>query len=292
MAARRAQDLPYAVALGVGDANSGIHPHPDQHPDVELYYGISGRVIYSYCGNELTIPAEQLAVFWAGFPHRIIRAVRATRYYWIHIPLEEFLVWRLPTPFKQSILSGQPLIEPTRCQRSLDRDLFRSWILDTGRRHSSHWRWTLLEIEARLGRMADRADSTALKPPGTPPDHAPGQIPAAARIACFLQQHYGEPIYWKDVAQIAGLSIPSARKCFLQSYGLTLHEYLIQLRVARAKQMIATAEAKIIDVALETGFHTLSNFYRTFEAVVGRTPSGYRKSLSPARAHFGKVHKP
>jgi AraC-like DNA-binding protein len=47
--------------------------------------------------------------------------------------------------------------------------------------------------------------------------------------------------------------------------------------VARAKQLITNDKAKIIDIAMETGFPSLSNFYRIFEAMVGMTPSAYRR---------------
>jgi AraC-like DNA-binding protein len=280
MAAQRGNDLQSGLALGTGDASSQLSERPQQHVDVELNYVVSGEIRRSFCGHELTIPPERLTVFWAGFAHQVIRAVNPTPYFWVHISLEVLLGWHLPMAFKQAILAGQVFMESTGDRRSLDLGLFQCWACEADRMMSIGSRWTLLEIEARLGRLAEATRMTVPRDSGQQGVLSQTQAAASARIALFLNQHYSEPVYWKEVAQVAGLSVPSARKCFLRSYGMTLHQYLLQLRLAQAKEMIAHANAKIIDIALETGFPTLSNFYRTFEAVVGQTPSAYRRSLA------------
>ena len=108
----------------------------------------------------------------------------------------------------------------------------------------------------------------------------PSEAGAAAFLARYLAERYTEPVRWEVAARVAGLSSATARRCFLQCYGMTLHQYLLHLRMARARQLLAHSDAKIIDIALEAGFPTLSNFYRTFEAVVGQTPSAYRKNYA------------
>lgn len=280
MSAQRAKDLTPSLAAGSGDAWAEISGGPEQHAHVQLDYVVSGEMTCSYGGLELTIPSGRLAVFWAGFSHRVIRAVNPTPYVWVRISLEGFLAWRLPAAFKQAVLAGQVLTEGGGERRALDFALFQSWVREAQSPTPSGSRWTLLEIEARLGRLAESTSMADSRAPGSQAALPPTQAAAAARIAVFLDQHYREPVYWEEVARAAGLSVVSARRCFARAYGHTLHQYLRQLRVARAKQMIANANTKIIDIALETGFPTLSNFYHTFEAVVGQTPSAYRKSLS------------
>ena len=280
MSAQRAKDPQPSVTVGSGDASAELADLPVQHAHVQLNYVVSGEMTCDYAGHELTIPPARLAVFWAGFSHRVIRAVNPTPYLWVRIPLEGFLGWRLPTPFKHAILAGQVLLEGSGERQSLDLALFQSWAREAQHPTAEGSRWTQLEVEARLGRLAEAMPVAASRGSESPVILPPSQAAAAARIALFLDQHYREPLYWEDVAQAAGLSVLSARRCFVRSYGMTLHQYLRQLRVARAKQMIASANTKIIDIALETGFPTLSNFYHAFEAVVGQTPSAYRQSLS------------
>ena len=280
MATQRGNNLQSGLALGTGDASSQLSERPQQHADVELNYVVSGEMACSIGGRELTIPPERLTVFWAGFAHQVIRAVNPTPYFWVHISLEAFLGWRLPIAFKQAILAGQICMENTGDRQSVDLGLFRCWAREADGMMSIGSCWTRLEIEARLGRLAEATPMMARRDRSQPAVLPQTQATAAARIALFLNQHYSEPVYWKEVARVAGLSVPSARKCFLRSYGMTLHQYLRQLRLARAKQMMAHTSAKIIDIALETGFPTISNFYRSFEAEAGQTPSAYRKSLA------------
>jgi AraC-like DNA-binding protein len=220
-----------------------------------------------------------LAVYWAGFARQTLRAVGPSPYLWIRIPLGRFLDWRLPLRFKQAVLAGRVLVDAAGDREALDTALFRSWVKETNSREGGVCAWTFLEIEARLGRFADATLATSAGDPSPQAILSEREAAAAARIAVFLSQHFAEPIYWKELAQVAGLSVTCARKCFQHTYGVTLHQYLLQLRLAQAKRLIAGAHAKIIDIAMETGFPTVSNFYRSFEAEVGQTPSAYRKSV-------------
>lgn len=103
------------------------------------------------------------------------------------------------------------------------------------------------------------------------------QVTAGARMVQYVVEHYAEPVRWPDVARAAGLSPDRAQRCFARCYGMTMHRYLQQFRLSRASLLLARGDAKVIDIAMEVGFPTLSNFYRSFEAAFGRPPSAFRK---------------
>ncbi len=264
--------------LSVGHANlvPASFREAHQHDEIELNYLGSGRFTQRIADREVILPARSLAVFWAGFPHQVTQAAEAREFYWLHLPLEFFLEWRLPEAFRRKVLGGAVVMDLESTRRPLDSALFQSWSEDLAAGSGNGRRWALLEIEARLGRLAESID-----PESAPSSASPGlgtaRANGVARLVRFVTEHYAERWRWQDAAQSAGLSPQLAQRSFENLYGMTLHQYVIRLRLARAKQLLTTADIKIVDVALESGFPTLSNFYRLFEADTRQTPSAYRK---------------
>ena len=61
------------------------------------------------------------------------------------------------------------------------------------------------------------------------------------------------------------------------TFNLTINEYLTQHRVSHAQRLLATTDDKIVDIALEAGYPTLSRFYEAFKKSCGCSPSDYRR---------------
>ncbi len=56
-------------------------------------------------------------------------------------------------------------------------------------------------------------------------------------------------------------------------------EHLTFHRIAHAQRLLATTDAKVIDVANESGFPSLSRFYAAFRSVCGQTPNAFRQQV-------------
>ncbi|MZL71105.1 helix-turn-helix domain-containing protein [[Ruminococcus] torques] len=65
--------------------------------------------------------------------------------------------------------------------------------------------------------------------------------------------------------------------CFKQNFGLGAIEYLNQVRIRSACDLLRNTDRSISDIAFDTGFHNLSNFNRQFRTKVGCSPQTYRK---------------
>ena len=81
----------------------------------------------------------------------------------------------------------------------------------------------------------------------------------------------------EEMALISGLSPADFVKTFRRAFGLTPHQFLLDRRIASAKQMLSH-DAPLTTLALELGFASHGHFSATFHARTGLTPSEYRRS--------------
>ena len=80
-----------------------------------------------------------------------------------------------------------------------------------------------------------------------------------------------------ELAQSVGLSTAHFAVMFRQSTGETPHQFVLRCRMERAKEMLRTGQARIVDVAVACGFKTQQHFARVFRQMYGATPREYRK---------------
>jgi AraC-like DNA-binding protein len=129
------------------------------------------------------------------------------------------------------------------------------------------------------GHLASAGDFTVCTVVALRPRIRGGLPPRALqRVREFIDAHLEENIYIRALASIAGLSMYHFARAFKQSEGMTPHEYLIQCRVRRAKDLLAETDLPLSEVALASGFSDQSHCARRFREHVGVTPSSYRWS--------------
>jgi AraC family transcriptional regulator len=88
----------------------------------------------------------------------------------------------------------------------------------------------------------------------------------------YLHAHLAEDISLDQLAQSVNLSPSHLRRLFKQATGLAPHQYLLQLRVNRAKELLLTGSFSVGQVATEVGFADQSHLHRHFKRVFGVTP--------------------
>jgi YesN/AraC family two-component response regulator len=135
----------------------------------------------------------------------------------------------------------------------------------------------LLETVARL--VASRGEPAPPAAGGGTENRARPVHPNIRRALAFMSEHFAEPISLANVAREAGLSRFHFCRLFHHEIGVPFHEHLHDLRVHRAKTLLADRYLRVSEVAYAVGFNDLSHFDRTFRKMVGRSPSEYRASL-------------
>ena len=82
-----------------------------------------------------------------------------------------------------------------------------------------------------------------------------------------------------EMAQSVELSTAHFSRMFRKSTGETPHKYLLRQRVERAKEMLRSADARVMDVAVACGFKTQQHFAQAFRHVCRVSPTEYRQEL-------------
>lgn len=96
-------------------------------------------------------------------------------------------------------------------------------------------------------------------------------------VLTYIQKHHSESVTIEQLAKIAHMSSSYFMSCFKQNFGLGAIEYLNQVRIRSACDLLRNTDRNISDIAFDTGFHNLSNFNRQFRTKVGCSPQTYRK---------------
>ena len=101
--------------------------------------------------------------------------------------------------------------------------------------------------------------------------------PDALMIA-YLQDHYHETgMTVQQFADAFGLSISNASHYFKNHVGMSISDYLEQLRMTEAKQLLVTTQKSASEIAITVGYAVPATFIRAFKKVTGLSTTDYRK---------------
>jgi AraC-like DNA-binding protein len=132
-----------------------------------------------------------------------------------------------------------------------------------------------LERESRLlatfaALVQRHADTLHLAAPAVP---EPG---AVRQVRAYLEDHAAEAVTLADLAALTGLSEFGVVRSFQRATGLPPHAYLTQLRVDRARRLLASGLAPAQAAPL-AGFYDQSHLTRHFKRIVGVPPAQYAR---------------
>jgi AraC-like DNA-binding protein len=91
----------------------------------------------------------------------------------------------------------------------------------------------------------------------------------------FIDSYFQEDIDVNNISDEAYFSKFHFIRLFKKVYGKTPHQYLISVRIDKAKNLLRQNQP-VSQACLEVGFKSVSSFTGLFKKVVGKTPSEYR----------------
>jgi AraC family transcriptional regulator len=99
------------------------------------------------------------------------------------------------------------------------------------------------------------------------------------RIKEFVDAKIEDDLTLCEMAQAVELSPAHFSRMFRKSTGESPHQFLLRQRVERAKEMLRSADERVIDVAVACGFKSQQHFAQAFRHVCGVSPTEYRQEV-------------
>ncbi|WP_337101108.1 AraC family transcriptional regulator [Paenibacillus sp. YIM B09110] len=99
-------------------------------------------------------------------------------------------------------------------------------------------------------------------------------------MTSYLHLNLSESLTVEDMARRANLSPSRFRTVFKQQFGQPPHQYLLQLRLRHACELLEQTDYPLHTVADYCGFADLHHFAKSFKGEIGQAPGAYRKSRS------------
>ncbi|MCB1209814.1 MAG: helix-turn-helix domain-containing protein [Verrucomicrobiales bacterium] len=246
-----------------------LMPRPDRHNELEINFLLSGSVTYLMGGRRTTIRGGCIALFWAAIPHQIVDWEGEEPYFVVTLPLGWFLATGVSTAFAQAVLEGELVMDAR--PMATDKALFEQWEADLRAKDEVRERAALLEIQARLLRLAEA------QPKATKSRRISPHLSRADQLACHIAQNYYKPLTAEGIAKASGLHPNYAMNLFRQAFGTTMNDFITQHRLSHAQRLLLTTDGTVAEIAFDSGFQSLSRFNEAFKKSCGTSPRDYRK---------------
>lgn len=131
----------------------------------------------------------------------------------------------------------------------------------------------MIRFFVTLGRTSFNATSRF---PGITSSKQHEYIEKFMMVCNYITDHCTENIDVNQLADLAGFSRFHFARLFKQFTNMSCYEYLTQQRIAQAERLLIEPNISITEVAMRSGFNSLSTFNRIFKAAKNCTPSEYK----------------
>lgn len=252
------------------------------HPSIEVNLLVDCDMVYSFAGSEVKVNRGELCVFWAAHPHCVVAVHGDGQVSNAYVSLSEFLQWPLPAELVSQLLGGAVLssgkVSPS------DYELAQRWATEVNNTEEKWQRLHALEVQTRLYRMAMDGWQVLLDSQRSAGrQSAPKLVGARAlepfeRMLRYVAEHYADPIRVSDVAEAGGVSSSYAITLFRNMLGRTIKEHITDMRLFQARMLLTETDSKILTIALNSGFGSLSAFYQAFQSRSGVSPAVFRRT--------------
>lgn len=93
----------------------------------------------------------------------------------------------------------------------------------------------------------------------------------------YIQEHYNGELTLAQIAGSANISENECLRCFRRMLSCTPIQYVKQMRIQKAAELLVSTNRKISDIGVECGFQEMSYFAKIFRTLTGNTPGAFRK---------------
>lgn len=258
-----------------------VMEHPHWHGHIEANFAMNLEMDYDVDGQSFTVPANRLVLFWAGIPHQLTHVRHAegleTKLCNIYLPLDGFLMMNHIAPLQVALLGGGMVVLP---EGLCSLEQMRRWYSDYRSGDFERAEVVKMELNA-LFRRAALNHMEYLRVPGhqIEGDRALSSVHIRHVIAMVrhVLENYEKPLRNSEVTAVTGLHENYALSLFSSVMRAPLKQFIIRMRLMRARALLVESSLAIASVAQASGFSSVSQFYAQFKAGYGLSPAAVRE---------------
>ena len=118
---------------------------------------------------------------------------------------------------------------------------------------------------------------------------SPGYVPSQtlikqnerlSQVITYLIGHFAEPVSLQTVAELACMNEAAFCRYFKTQTGKTLTQYITDLRIQYACELLGKSDDSITQICYQVGFENVSHFIQAFKKQVNQTPFAFRKQTA------------
>jgi AraC-like DNA-binding protein len=236
-------------------------------PEFQVCLPYAGLFVWHVCGESVVADANQVLFVRGGEPFHVRGSIERGYGELIVTPAIELLAEL--AGMTESRLQAHPLFRRRSRRVSMAVQVLRARLLHSSRtRHSEDL--AAEELVLTLLRSALEMDDPSYEPRAT-------TRRMLRRAKEFVEANFSAALRLDDVARAVDASPAYLTDVFRRAEGISLHRYIVQLRLARA--LVELPEVTdLTTLALDLGFSSHSHFASAFRRAFGCTPSEFRES--------------
>ena len=245
-----------------------IMVQPHHHGHVEANFTRGCRLHYKMDGADISVEPGQLVIFWANVPHQLVsvEALGEPELCNIYIPLDMFLMMPHLADLQMALLNGAMVACPPEL---CGHDQLMRWHSDYRAANSERLDILKMELNSLFRRMEAQGLQLIKQPwavKKAPQTLASAHIRHVVAMVRYVFENLEQPMRNEDVTEVTGLHPNYALNIFSKAMNIPLKQFILRMRLLRARGLLLESDVAISKVATESGFGSTSQFY----AQIGR----------------------
>ena len=276
------------MALGIGDlvfveklenkVNDGGMPQTHIHDYYEMYYLVAGKRRYFIDHSLYDVEPGDIILVNRGDIHKTVSLEGVENYERYLLNFSEEFVKKAESFFPRSEFEKIFLLKKMHIPKHHRRN-FNALVIkltqecDAGGYKKQLALVHMTELLISLSRFADEKTLRVS-------DYLTTYENNIQNVCHYICNNYNKPISLEDIAKIAYMSPTYFSKKFRKVTGFGFSEYLNNVRIKMAIDMLLETNYSITEIAMNCGYQDSNYFGDVFKRVMNMAPSTYRKRYS------------
>jgi len=271
--------LNVTISIGISQIRNGFENIGQSNNEAEYNARLrfllgKGRIIFP---EDAEIHVQNNQYRWVGDFSRFLQAINKTDRETVHTELEKILkdirkngVYKMDDVYACYI---QFMYKLLNYLEEIGEDVVKVFAENINFYEKVKSFETMCEIEAWFGSIIDFILNYLEKKTDNKLDRV------VYKAQEFIKANYNEDLTLKMVSDYLGLSESYFSRFFTKHTTISFSEYLISIRIDKAKQLLVKTNLKVFEVADKVGYPNIEHFSRMFKKITGYTPNNFKHSM-------------